>query len=317
VAVGTGIILNSTNSCIIGSGTVQISSDGAVALGTANDLTGINAVALGYGNTTGADYSIAIGTALNPVGEGTICVGASFSDATVNSFNVGWTSRVFQVTQTEMTYGDGTNYFKTGADGTVTLHGTATAFEDLRIEPTARTSGTNAPTFEKWLDDSAGTSRGVYLYSFDDAAANAEKEIFFTMQVPHNYKLGGAINIHVHWIGNNADTAAAPRWGLEYAWKDIGEVFADTVIVYSDGSNYTASGTDANVSALKHYISKFAAITPGTTEDGMSSILIGRIFRNSSAAGDTYDVASNKCGLLYIDAHYEIDSFGSSSEYTK
>jgi hypothetical protein len=63
--------------------------------------------------------------------------------------------------------------------------GTAQPREDLRIEPQARTTGVNVPTFEKWYDDAAGTSRGVYLYSFDDAIASSEKEIFFTMQMPH------------------------------------------------------------------------------------------------------------------------------------
>ncbi len=48
--------------------------------------------------------------------------------------------------------------------------------------------------------------------------------------------------------------------------------------------------------------------------DGLSSILIGRLFRNSSAAGDTY---TDKVGLLYIDAHYQINSLGSTDEYTK
>ena len=46
------------------------------------------------------------------------------------------------------------------------------AWDDLRVEPVARTTGANAPKFEKWYDDAAGTSRGVYLYSFDDAATN-------------------------------------------------------------------------------------------------------------------------------------------------
>lgn len=190
------------------------------------------------------------------------------------------------------------------------------AWDDLRIEPVARTTGGNAPAFEKWLDDAAGTSRGVYLYSFDDAAAGSEKEVFFIMQMPHHKSTTyPAINLHVHWIGNKDDTTAAPRWGLEYAWKEPGAAYGDTVVVYSDGYNYTPAGTDPDVTTSKHYISKFATLTPDTTQDGASAILIGRIFRNSSDAGDTYDVAANKCGLLYIDAHYRVGSFGSVTEY--
>jgi len=209
-----------------------------------------------------------------------------------------------------------TNYTQFDSTGHQTMVGTAKPWEDLRIEPVARTTGNNAPTFEKWYDDSANTSRGVYLYSFDDAAAATEKEIFFTMQMPHAWD-GGPISVHVHWVGAVADTTAAPRWGLEYVWKDIGEVFGDSVIVYSDGNNYVPGGTEADITANKHYLSEFADITPGTTADGLSSILIGRLFRNSSDAGDTYDAVGAKCGLLYIDAHYQLNSLGSTDEYTK
>ena len=68
------------------------------------------------------------------------------------------------------TFGDLSNYTEFASNGHQTMVGTATVWEDLRLEPVARTTGTNAPTFEKWYDDIAGTSRGVYLYSFDDVA---------------------------------------------------------------------------------------------------------------------------------------------------
>lgn len=190
-------------------------------------------------------------------------------------------------------------------------------WDDLRIEPVARNTGTNAPTFEKWLDDSGGTSRGVYLYSFDDAASASEKEVMFTMQMPHAWKVGTAIEIHVHWIGAVADTTADPRWGMEYAWKSLGETFGDTTIVYTSGHFDETGNDDPDVDALKHYISDFDAITPGVTQDDLSSILIGRIFRNSGAAEDTYNASGAKCGLLYIDAHIQIDGLGSRSEYVK
>ena len=122
----------------------------------------------------------------------------------------------------------------------------------------------------------------------------------------------------VHWIGAVADTTANPRCGLEYIWADIGTDYGDTTTVYATGEKIGAGGaTDANVTQFRHYINSFSAITPTTSQDGISSVLIGRLFRNSSDAGDTYNAAGAKCGLLYIDAHYEIDSFGSSAEYTK
>lgn len=188
-------------------------------------------------------------------------------------------------------------------------------WEDLRIEPVARTTGTNAPTFEKWFDDAGGTSRGVYLYSFDDAATGSQKEVFFTMQMPHAALLGAPIRMHVHWVGAATVANATPIWGLEYTWKSIGQVYADTVIVYTTGGNIDGSGTpDTGVTAGKHYLSAFGDISPGTTADGLSSILIGRLFRFSGDASDTY---TDKAGVTYIDCHYIVDSLGSFSEYGK
>jgi len=204
-----------------------------------------------------------------------------------------------------------TNYTQFDSTGHQTMVGTAQPWEDLRIEPVARTTGTGAPTFEKYFDDVAGTSRGVFLYSFtDESVANNEKEIFFTMQMPHEWN-GGDIKMHVHWVPATSEDAVDVLWGLEYTWKDIGEVYGDTTIV---NASTTFIPDDANLVAGKHYIATFSALTPGTSADGLSSVLIGRLFRNSSAAGDTY---TGKCGLLYIDAHYQKNSLGSTDEYTK
>jgi hypothetical protein len=205
---------------------------------------------------------------------------------------------------------DNTNYTNFDTTGHQTMVGTAQPWEDIRIEPSARTSGSNAPTFEKWYDNAAGTSRGVYLYSFDNAVEASEKEVFFTMQMPHAWN-GGNIQMHVHWVPNSTENSTDVIWGLEYVWKDIGEVYGDTTTITS---STTLVPDDANITAGKHYISTFTAIAPGTTADGISSIFIGRLYRNSSNASDTY---TDKVGLLSIDAHYQINSIGSNDEFTK
>lgn len=183
------------------------------------------------------------------------------------------------------------------------------AWDDLRIEPVARTTGNNAPAFEKWLDDVAGTSRGVYLYSFDDAALANEKEIFFTMQLPHAWAIT-PIHIHVHWMAESTAASSAVRWGLEFAWKEPFATYADTTIIYAS----VPEGGDTGTTQYKHMITEFAEQTPGTSQDDVSSIIVARLFRNSSHADDTY---AGKVGLLYIDTHIEIDSLGSITEYAK
>lgn len=206
--------------------------------------------------------------------------------------------------------GGGSNYTNFDSAGHQTMAGTAKPWDDLRIEPVVRsTAVANNPTFEKWYDDVGNSSRGVYLYSFADEAVN-EKEVHFTMQMPHSWD-GGSVYMHVHWVPAATVATSDLVWGLEYAWKDIGEVFGDTSIVYS---STTLVPNDANITAGKHYISTFSAIAPGTTADGLSSIFVGRLFRNSSSESDTY---TDKVGLLYIDAHFQINSLGSDQEYVK
>lgn len=190
-------------------------------------------------------------------------------------------------------------------------------WEDLRIEPTVRGAGARNPSFEKYFDNAAGTSIGVFLYSFDDVAAASEKEVFFTMQMPHSWRQGTPIHLHCHWVGTSNDTTATPRWGLEYAFKDIGQTFGDTTTIYATGNIMDNGLVDADITAGRHYLTEFEAINPDSTCDNVSAILIGRVFRNSSAAADTYNVAGNKCGLLYIDAHYLVEDMGSINEYYK
>jgi len=202
--------------------------------------------------------------------------------------------------------------------GHLTFTGDAKPWDDLRVEPVSRSTGVNVPAFEKWFDDAglaivtaSGTSRGTWLYSFDDVVAESEKELFFNVQYSHAWD-GGTAYVHVHWVGSHADTTATPRWGMEYNFKEPGATFGATTTIYAIGNHVN----DANLVAGKHYITSFAAITPDSTQDGLSSVMTCRIFRNSSNAADTYDVSGNKCGLLYVDAHYQLARIGSNDEYT-
>jgi hypothetical protein len=170
----------------------------------------------------------------------------------------------------------------------------------------ARTTGANAPTFEQWLTNGSG-SRGVYLYSFDNANAGSEKEIFFTVQMPHNWA-STAINLHVHWIAATTAASSKVRWALEYTWAEPTTVFGNTTVIYADTTIDAKTGT----TAFNHEITSFAALTPTSAQDGLSSTMICRLYRDSANAADTY---TNKAGLLYIDAHYELDKLGSNTEY--
>jgi hypothetical protein len=204
-------------------------------------------------------------------------------------------------------YGAG-NYSEFEADGTLEMHGDATVWDDLRIEPVVKATGTNDPTFTQWFTNGAG-SRGVYLYNFTNDILASEKEVFYTVQLPHSWAQT-AIYLHAHWISDNSQATAAVRWGLEYTWANVGQVFGNTTIIYSS----TPFPADVNLVQYKHYKTQFAAITPTASQNGISSILICRLFRNSSHADDTF---TGIAGLLYADVHFELNTIGSRTELTK
>jgi len=198
--------------------------------------------------------------------------------------------------------GGSTNGIKINKGGELVLIGTATVWDDLRIEPVARNSGAKAPSFVNWIN-------GLYLYDFDDAAVASEKEIFFTVQLSHSWKEGSAVEPHVHWTNKTTGTAGhVVRWGLEYSKAKIGGTFGASTTVYG---TTIAGGGDITV-ANEHMLTDFDPID--MTGDTVSTVLVCRLFRNSSNAADTY---TGTAGLLYIDWHILLDSMGSKTEFVK
>jgi hypothetical protein len=198
--------------------------------------------------------------------------------------------------------GGDTNAVKITKGGELTLIGSATRWEDLRTEITVRSTGQKAPILAAWLN-------GLYLYEFDDAAVASEKEVFFAIQMPHAWKEGSTIFPHVHWTNKTAGSAGqVARWGLEYTIAKPSAVFGSTTTIYGE-----TLGSGVITSANSHLITPIGAgiDMTGTT---LSTMIVGRLFRNSSHVNDNY---AGIGGGLSFDIHYEVDSFGSSVEYTK
>ena len=183
------------------------------------------------------------------------------------------------------------------------LSGEALAWDDLIIEPTSRLLSPETPLFRQFLNDGKD-SRGVYLYHFD-GMKDYETELYFTVQMPHKWA-HTPICPHVHWSPTiTSQKGDCVVWGLEYSWTGIGQVFSDTRTIYA------GECVDSYLIERKHYLSSFGSIKPIEDEFGLSSILVGRLFRNTKNSLDTYDYSA---ALLYIDIHYEINRLGSEEE---
>lgn len=204
--------------------------------------------------------------------------------------------------------GGATNNITISGSGNLTANGTATWFDDIRIEPTVRSTGVKAPTYTQWTP-SGGSASGLYFYLFDNAISASEKEVNFKLQMPHGKKLGSVIHLHVHWMPTSTGSAGDKvRWGLEYTKANPNAVFSapGSFIYATDPANPPSTTPTQDT----HYITEFADID--MTGDALSTILPCRLFRNSSHADDTF---AGDVMLLYIDAHVEFERMGSNDEY--
>ncbi len=202
-----------------------------------------------------------------------------------------------------------TNDAKIEADGTLMLEGDATAWTDLMVYPDAVSkNGNNPPVYKKFTDNGSGTStQGVWLWMFE---SNKEEEVYFSAQMPHNYKVGSSLQPHVHWTTvTGTPSRLNVVWGLEYTVIQIGGSFPSTTLITGNQiipEIATISG------AKQHLLTSLGTISG--TGIGISTILVCRLYRASTAAGDTF---SNDVGLLGMDFHYEIDSIGSRTPFVK
>ncbi len=202
------------------------------------------------------------------------------------------------------------NNFTIESDGTMVVDGQATTWDDIMVYPDATSkSGSNAPTWStKFAGD--GSSQGVYLWIF---SKTTEQEVYFTIQVPHSYKLGTTMKPHVHWTTFDKTPANDVVWGLEYTKMKFGGTFSSTSTILTSSTiipTITPSGTK------QHLITSLGDIVSGSSPNdiGISTILICRLFRKAADVSDTFD---DPVGFLGFDIHYEKDTDGSRSDFTK
>lgn len=231
---------------------------------------------------------------------GTNFVGTTDSQALVLKTNA--TSRVNVSSAGITTIGDitGGNDTKIEADGSLKFEGNATVWDDLRV---SLDKGSSSASLE-YVWGSAGPQ--IWYFRNNEGL----EMMSFVVQLPHSWKEGTTIYPHVHWLPKATKTGNV-EWNLDYSWQNYD---AATPQVFPSYTTSTVVATGSFV-ANTH---KITSLTGGTGLDGtskkISSILICRIWRNSSNAADTY---ADDAGLLSLDFHYQIDTVGSHAEYVK
>ena len=196
--------------------------------------------------------------------------------------------------------GNSTGYMEVEADGTLVMHGTATVWDDIRVPLSlAKRLGFSDPDWVKFTGDAPG----VFELAFDK---DTDEEVFFSVQVPHDWKLGSDLRPHIHWSPSTTGGGSV-TWKLEYTIAATGDVFGNTTYV----NVTTAAGGIAKKSQYADMpdidMSSFNAATD------LSVMLICRVYRDVSD-GDDY---AADAFLHEIDFHYEMDTIGSRDETAK
>jgi hypothetical protein len=193
-------------------------------------------------------------------------------------------------------FGAAVNYSEFEADGTLVFNGNATVWDDIVIPAFALGVVASIPDSINF-----GPSGNLKIRGFDGAATS--EMLYGSFELPHGYKEGTDITVHVHWTPTNAN-AGNVKWQFEYAWQNVdGTYGAPTTITVTDSTDSTA---------WKHLRADFAAIS-GTGKT-IGSVLVFRIFRDPADAADTY---ASDAGLIDIGCHVELDTVGSRQITTK
>ena len=151
---------------------------------------------------------------------------------------------------------------------------------------------------------SVNTSTGLL-----DFSGTADNIIGGVAQMPHGWKVGSAVQPHIHlWFPTSA--VANTRWKFEYDIANVNGNFTNNYGTYTTLSTITVANP-GNVK--KHVIAAFGELS--MTGFTLSACIAWRITR--LAASDAADNNTSDLALIEFDLHYQTDSPGSSDEYVK
>jgi hypothetical protein len=187
----------------------------------------------------------------------------------------------------------------TGVFTTRREHGIA--YDDVYPSAVAvGTTGSNVPSFTAFTGN---------LKAYEFVGSAQMKEMNLSFQFPHARKDGTNVNPHLHlYVPANAGAAANVRFGMEYAWSDIGDTGAiSTTTVYGD----LAIGAGDPIK--QNEILSLGEIADPFTED-MSSIFMMRLFRDPTAAADTF---TSSVWLMSADIHVQRTWIGSKFLFSR
>lgn len=195
-------------------------------------------------------------------------------------------------------------YYNSGTSGSpvwIKLAEQGNRWDDLRVELNNGSDGATISYF-------SGSS-GPQIYYFRDNAGL--ESMSFVVQLPHSWKEGTTIYPHLHWSPKTTTTGDV-EWNLDYTWVNYDAVTPQVFPALTTSTVVAAGPFTANT----HMITALTTGNSGIDGTGkkISSMMICRLWRNSSNSSDTY---AGNAGLLFLDFHIQVDGYGSESPFTK
>lgn len=174
-------------------------------------------------------------------------------------------------------------------------------WDDLRV---VLDKGSNAASLQ-YLTGSSGPQ--IWFFRNNEGL----EAMSFIVQLPHTWKEGTTIYPHLHWVPETTASGNV-EWNFEYSWANY-DASTPQVFPAITTSTVVASGP---FTAKSHKITSLTSGDAGLDGTGkkISSILICRLWRNSSNAADTYGADA---GLLFVDFHIMVDGWGSREVFVK
>lgn len=197
--------------------------------------------------------------------------------------------------------GTSTNYSAWDSTGHQTMSGNARPWRDeLTDALNIKTTGTGVA-----LNTADNT------VEFSAVAAYANDYLYLNVQLNHDKDLSSSIYPHIHFFQKSN---AVPNFVIQYRWqKSLGEKVTSWSILKCNTLAEAYSGT------TKNNIAYCTPIAP-PTGSGLSDIVqfrVGRDTGNVSGLFTGADPFAGVAGVLAVDIHFQINSFGSTDEYIK
>lgn len=194
-------------------------------------------------------------------------------------------------------FGGAEDYTEFETDGTLLMEGKATVFNDIVCPLIVRTTGVGRPTLATMVGN-------IQQYTF---AVNAYAEIE-AIDLPHSWKEGSEVEIHVHWAtgGLNDATVRGVKWEIEYAYA--GMTGAYTTATTDSAEAVIAANEPAGT---LHYTTVDTFIPTGYTIGTQMVLRLKRIasVTNTAPAADPFALA--------VGVHIEQDTIGSRERGSK